>query len=500
MNVIVWARVSSREQREGYSLDAQLRAARDRAQKSGWNIVREFVVAESAKRGAERLVFNEMLKWVKANAKRENIEAILSHKLDRICRNMRDAVRIQELEDSCGVQLAFVDNQFGPGAAGALSFNVMAAVAQYYSDNLRNEVIKGIDEKVRQGWMPGLAPFGYLNVPGDRENPIIPHPERAEIVRYIFRLYAQGNMSVKSIADRLIAEGHIYRPSEPRFPLKTISYILTNQVYLGYVMWRDKLYPGKHQPLIDRTLFQQCQDIIKGRNRRIGTSDLDLAGSLFRCTHCGQSISGEKITKKLSDGSFRQYIYYRCANNYPDSNHPRVRWREADLEQIIAAELGKLRIESDGMREIVRDTMSKAFTDIGEQKRRRAASLTKRQTELKSMQDRLLTAFLNGTIDESAFSTKSTGLKTELVEVEENLLQADRFDPSRTQSALAVFDWCQNASQNWLSSNKSVRREILDTVCLNRQLSDVSLCLEMRRPFRELAERPNSGNGQGNRI
>jgi DNA invertase Pin-like site-specific DNA recombinase len=163
MNVVIWARVSSREQREGYSIDAQLRADREKAQKAGWHVVREFVVAESAKRGAERVAFNEMFSWVKANAKREKIKAILSHKLDRVCRNMRDAVRLQELEDACGVQLTFVENQFGPGAAGALSFNVMAAVAQYYSDNLRSEVLKGLDEKVRQGWPTGLAPFGYIN-------------------------------------------------------------------------------------------------------------------------------------------------------------------------------------------------------------------------------------------------------------------------------------------------------------------------------------------------
>ncbi len=115
---MIWARVSSREQREGYSIDAQLRVNRERAQANGWHVVREFVVAESAKRGAERIAFNEMFAWVRANAKREKIKAILSHKLDRVCRNMRDAVRLQELEDACGVQLAFVDNQFGPVPPG----------------------------------------------------------------------------------------------------------------------------------------------------------------------------------------------------------------------------------------------------------------------------------------------------------------------------------------------------------------------------------------------
>jgi len=54
-------------------------------------VVREFIVAESAKRGAEHKAFNKMFAWVKANAKREKIKAILSHKLDRVCRNMRDA-------------------------------------------------------------------------------------------------------------------------------------------------------------------------------------------------------------------------------------------------------------------------------------------------------------------------------------------------------------------------------------------------------------------------
>ena len=146
-NIVIWARVSSREQREGYSIDAQLRFCRMKAEREGWNICKEFAVAESAKRGAERTAFNEMYQWVRRNARKEKITAIVSHKLDRVCRNMRDAVRMQELEDACGVKLAFVDNEFGPGAAGLLSFNVMAAVSQYYSDNLRTEVLKGSPPK-----------------------------------------------------------------------------------------------------------------------------------------------------------------------------------------------------------------------------------------------------------------------------------------------------------------------------------------------------------------
>lgn len=281
MNVVIWARVSSREQREGYSIDAQLRATREKARKQGWHVVREFVIAESAKRGAERRAFNEMLKWVTANARRKKINAILSHKLGRVCRNMRDAVRLQELEDRCGVQLSFVENQFGPGAAGALSFNVMAAVAQYYSDNLRAEVLKGIDEPVRQGWPAGTAAYGYRNVRGNREEPIQPHPERSKTVVRIFELCATGSMTLDRLADQLDREGHVYRRSRPRFGRTTLSYILSNRIYIGEILWRGNVYQGAYKPLIDRATFDACQQVLHGRNRRTGNPNHALSGGCF---------------------------------------------------------------------------------------------------------------------------------------------------------------------------------------------------------------------------
>jgi len=323
MNIVVWARVSSREQREGYSIDAQLRAMRNMASKSGWTIVREFVVAESAKRGAERTAFNQMFKWVKANAKRQKIGAILSHKLDRVCRNMRDAVRLQELEDVCGVKLAFVDNQFGPGAAGALSFNVMAAVAQYYSDNLRTEVLKGMDEKVRQGWPTGLAPYGYLNV-DDRDEPVVPHPEKSKTVIRIFELYGSGRYTFKSLADQLQREGHIYRNSQPRFNRTSLSYILKNRFYIGELARNGHVHRGRCRVLIDRKLFDTCQDILKGKNRRTGSPDIMLSGCLLRCACCGFAITGEQIRRKLRNGGRNVHVYYKCGNNHQPQGHPKV--------------------------------------------------------------------------------------------------------------------------------------------------------------------------------
>jgi site-specific DNA recombinase len=331
MNVVIWARVSSREQSEGYSLDAQIRINRDKAEREGWKILREFVVAESARRGAERIVFNEMFQWVKKNAKRMKIDAILAHKLDRICRNMRDAVRVQELEDAIGVKTIFVDNEFGPGAAGALSFNVMAAVSQYYSDNLRQEVRKGQEEKVRQGWLPCGVPYGYMNS-GDRDEPITPHPVKSKLVVRAFQLYSQGGMTFDMIGEQLHREGYIYRPSTPRMSPGSISYMMANRFYVGDIVWRGQIYPGKHRPLIERHTFQLCRALLKGKNRRTKRQTHTFANGLILCDHCGSMITGECIRRKLSGGGVRLHTYYRCANNKPGDDHPTVRWREADLE------------------------------------------------------------------------------------------------------------------------------------------------------------------------
>ena len=73
-----------------------------------------------------------------------------------------------------------------------------------------------MDEKVRRGWPTGGAPFGYLNVE-DRDEPVIPHPERSGTLVRIFELYATGGYTFESLADQLQREGHVFRPSQPRF-------------------------------------------------------------------------------------------------------------------------------------------------------------------------------------------------------------------------------------------------------------------------------------------
>jgi hypothetical protein len=147
-----------------------------------------------------------------------------------------------------------------------------------------------------------------------------------------------------------------------------------------------------------------------------------------------------------------------------------------------------------------RTELRAAATDLTAYRRRQATSLGKRKSELATMQDRLLNAYLAGTVDEVVYTAKAAELKAEAAKADEALAQLGDVDPGRAETAVALFDWTQNAAETWLGSNNSIRREILDLVCLNRTLTDVSLVTTKRKPFDVFAEGLVLENSRGERI
>ena len=500
MNVIAWARVSSREQREGYSLDAQIRAIRERAEKENWTIIREFTVAESAKRGADRAQFNEMMKWVRQNAKSQNIGAIAAHKLDRMCRNIRDAVRLQELEDDLGIKPLFVDNQFGPGAAGQLSFNVMASVAQYYSENLRSEVQKGQVEKAEQGWLPANAPFGYFNDTPDKNEPIKPDPRESQVVQRIFQMFETGRYTFDQVRELLASQGHFYCSSQPKFARQALSYILNNRFYVGEIIWHGRVLQGKHKPLVSRETFRCCQDILHGRNRRKSQVNLPMAGGLFRCKYCGQGITGELIRKKLKAGGVNEHVYYRCGNDEKEAGHPKVRWKSDALEGALLAQLNTLKLPSPEIASWFRTSLRAALADEVAFNQQRQSRLRKRESELQGQQKRLLDAFLSGDVPKDLYHAKAEELKIELETVRQQMAEETTINTSFVETAEKLFEMTQKAAESWLGSNSVVRRELLQVFSLNRELDEQNLYVDWAKPFAALAKQPDLKDGRGGGI
>ncbi len=196
MNCLIYARVSTDKQAdEELSIPAQLQAMRQYANDRGWTILNEFVEAGASARTAERPVLRQPLSRCRdhQNAK---VDVVLVHKIDRLARNLADHVAIKAMLRRRQVTLASVSENLEDSVSGQLVEHIMAAMAEFYSANLSEEVKKGMSQCVQQGRWPHHPPRGYRIVRSDQqstividehEGPLVPKRSRLEstlIVRY----------------------------------------------------------------------------------------------------------------------------------------------------------------------------------------------------------------------------------------------------------------------------------------------------------------------------
>jgi site-specific DNA recombinase len=241
---VIYARVSSKEQeREGFSIPAQLKLLRDYAIRNDFSVVKEFVDIETAKTSG-RLNFDQMVQFFTKNRR---CRIVLVEKTDRLYRNFRDAVTLEDLD--LEIHLVKEGQVISKDAKSQakLIHGMQLVLARNYIENLREEVKKGMREKTEQGIYPGRAPLGYRNNRADRTIEV--HPENAPLVHRIFELYASGQYSLSQLKKAVQAENG---KSISRAYLHTI---LTNPFYTGNFLWGQNLYRGTHSSFIEVDLL-----------------------------------------------------------------------------------------------------------------------------------------------------------------------------------------------------------------------------------------------------
>lgn len=263
---VLYARVSSdRQEKEGFSIPAQKKLLREYAFKNGLHIVGEFVEAETAKR-AGRTEFNNMIKFLKKN---KNVKNILVEKTDRLYRNLKDYVIIDELEN---IAIHFVKegNILSDSSKSQDKFmhGIRVLMAKNYIDNLSEEVRKGLYEKAEQGYYPHTPPFGYKTEILPSKKKIVSIDETtAPYIKKAFDLYATGRQTYKSVAQILTDDG--FRPNGHICTDKNIERILNNPFYIGVFKYRGKLYTNAHHaPLIEKDVIFYRSKITKPKNAR----------------------------------------------------------------------------------------------------------------------------------------------------------------------------------------------------------------------------------------
>jgi DNA invertase Pin-like site-specific DNA recombinase len=343
-DAVIYARVSSKEQeREGYSIEAQLRLLREYSKNNGFEVLHEFVEVETAKRTG-RPVFKEMLVFIEAT---EGCDTILVEKTDRLYRNLKDWITIDDL--GLHVHLVKEGRIIGPSARSDDKFvhGINVLMAKRYIDNLGEEAAKGMREKVLNGGWPHLAPFGYRNV--KELHSVEPEPSEAKAVRWLFSRFGGGDIAVEGLRREFHGAGFTYRSRSGRIGKSTLYKLLRNPFYKGIMPWNGGLYPGKYEALVEESTWQRVQALLDSHLKPKNTKhDFPYRGVLT-CGHCGCVITAE-IKKD-------RYVYYHCTNGRGKCDNKWV--NESELEKVFTEALIAIQIDpeladwiADGIKEL----------------------------------------------------------------------------------------------------------------------------------------------------
>ena len=355
-------------------------------------------------------------------------------------------------------------------------------LAKNYVDNLSEEARKGMTEKVLKGGWPTLAPFGYKNAKGPVS--VVPDPEQAKVVRWLFHRFAGGDISVRELNREYRRAGfkqHVVRAM--------IYKILRDPFYKGVMRWKGDLYPGTHEPLVDDKTWDHVQVLLDATTKPASrvAADLLTYRGLITCAHCGCAIVGE-----LKKG---KYIYYHCTEN--KGRCKENGWvRQEDLDRQFAESLSTLRLHPalhKGVKKAIRD----AHLARARESREEVESLTEKA---RSLQDQMAMTYrdrLDGDIPGDMWRTEHGRLAEELKSVHNEIRAHREADLSFYAVAEQVLDFTASAEKMFLEGDTAMRRQVVKLVYSNSVLRSGTLMNTVKSPFNLLAEGVKCDSGGG---
>ncbi len=315
----LYARVSSERQDVDLSVSAQLRALKDYARANGYSVARQYIDEAESGRVADRPQFREMIE--EGSKAKAPFDVILVWKFSRFTRKREHAVAFKSMLRRKGIRVVSITEQAEDNATGRLLEGIIESVDEFYSENLAQEVVRGMREAASRGFFLGsISPFGYKRVKvndGGKERPTLEvDPATAPVVREVFEKSLRGS-GLKEICKELNDRGVTNRGK--RWYKGTLHYVLRNEAYTGTAVWgrtskgekaQDPVrVEGAWPALVSRELFDAVQKAMRERApkvqkpARVGSRFL-LSG-LLKCGVCGRPYIGQGAKSG-------QYGYYIC--------------------------------------------------------------------------------------------------------------------------------------------------------------------------------------------
>lgn len=478
---VIYARVSSKEQQEeGYSLDSQIGLLRGYCLAKGFTVVEEIIEAETAK-AAGRSEFSRMCQLIKSGA----ANAIIVEKTDRLYRNMKDRVTIDDLS----TDLHFVKESsiLTPASKSSEKFihDIKLVMAKNYVDNLSEEAKKGMLEKAQQGIYPSHAPLGYINTISAGRRIIEPDPRVSAQITLLFSLYATGDYSVRDIAAEAIKIG-VTSARGKRVSSSVIHQMLSNPIYIGRFRWNGIEYPGIHAPLVEQKVWDRIQRILSGRGDKSQPVSKDYAyRGLIRCGRCGCLMS--PFTAK------GKYIYYGCSGFKGCSK--KVISEDA-ITDAVAVHFEGLAIKDEyllPLHERVLELFDSASADHG----RTMEFLEARRVQLEKKLKDLYLDSAAGKMSEMIYDALRQEMDADLAEVKAELARSDIEKLKSWEDISTFIKLLSNLAFSFKNADMADKRIMFNAALSNCSILDKNVSLELRPGFKVVWETNASADQNG---
>ncbi len=392
----LYARVSSERQDVDLSVAAQLRALRDYAQRNGYLVAREYVDEAESGRIADRPQFSRMLD--EASKPEAPFKEILVWKFSRFTRKREHAVAFKSMLRRRGVRVVSITEQADDTPTGKLLEAIIESVDEFYSENLAQEVTRGMREAATRGfWMTTYAPYGYRRVyvqDGIKKRPKLElNPPADAVVRRIFDMVLQGR-SILDVTKTLNAEG-IPTTNGKKWLKTTIHTMLDNEAYTGTLVWGAKARDGAppvrvenaHAAIVSQRDFQKARKLLASRapkkmNPRRASSPYLLSG-LVKCETCGKAMTA-------AEAKSGRYTYYICHSllkrGKGTCETPRLNAKS--FEKLIVSEIRENVLTESNIRDLVK-LLDEEMDGVAREQRERLETIDEELEDVKKRLGRI---------------------------------------------------------------------------------------------------------------
>lgn len=348
MKAVIYARYSSDNQREE-SIEGQLRECTAYCAKNDITILRSYIDRALSAKTDNRPDFQRMVK----DSAKGLFDSVIVWKLDRFARNRYDSAHYKAQLRKYGVKVLSATENISEGPEGIILESMLEGMAEYYSAELSEKVIRGHTENALKCKYNGGTPtFGYT-IDSDMHYQI--DPRTAPVVLEIFTRYDNG-ATMKEIRDYLNDTG-VTTVRGRAIDLNFVAAILHNRKFLGEYKYREIVVPNGIPTIIPQDLFDRVQQrLAKNRKapaRHKAEDDYLLTTKLF-CGTCGAMMVGESGTSSTE----RKYHYYRCVNTkkHRTCNAKHKSIRKAPIENAVVRAV-MARVMDDNFVEYIADTV-----------------------------------------------------------------------------------------------------------------------------------------------